>query len=235
MSTGGCASWSKWCTPTKVCLINDVTVLLINLGAGAGGLLLLAIHLQTQATTALWRCLVAAVTGVVTRICQSSEARHTHLLFLSLLLKFRMHIPRQQLIARRTVLVDYNPYLVSSSPRTHGSRATPPLAMFSTQPVGERHDLIIDKAGTLSSTPLTEVRACALSERPSLQGLGSDSDSNFISTDSFHLSAGHPLLRPTHLLVSTLLNLVNTSSGPPSSAVSVHIATTEPRAKSTSI
>lgn len=77
-------------------------------------------------------------------------------------------------------------------------------------------------------------RTCAVSERPSLQGLGSESDSNFISTDSFHLSAGHPLLRPTHLLVSTLLNLVNTSSGPPSSAVSVHIATTEPRAKSTS-
>lgn len=42
-------------------------------------------------------------------------------------------------------------------------------------------------------------RAYAVSERPSLQGLGSDSDSNFISTDSFHLSAGHPLLRPTHL------------------------------------
>lgn len=179
---------------------------------------LLAIHLQTQSTTALWCCLVAAVTGVVTRICQSLEARHTHLLFLSLLLKFRMHIPRQQLIARRTVLVDYNPYLVLLGLRVPGQRHPWPCSRHSPSEKG-----------------MIEVRACALSERPSLQGLGSDSDSNFISTDSFHLSAGHPLLRPTHLLVSTLLNLVNTSSGPPSSAVSVHIATTEPRAKSTSI
>lgn len=149
---------------------------------------LLEIHLQTQATTALWCCLVASLPFPTSQIPNA----HTP-----------STINRKKNRSRRL-------QSLSSPPRTQGSRATPPLAMF-------------------------EVRAYALSERPSLQGLGSDSDSNFISTDSFHLSAGHPLLRPTHLLVSTLLNLVNTSSGPPSSAVSVHIATTEPRAKSTSI
>lgn len=144
---------------------------------------LLEIHLQTQATTALWCCLVASLPFPTSQIPNA----HTP-----------STINRKKNRSRRL-------QSLSSPPRTQGSRATPPLAMF-------------------------EVRAYALSERPSLQGLGSDSDSNFISTDSFHLSAGHPLLRPTHLLVSTLLNLVNTSSGPPSSAVSVHIATTEPRA-----
>lgn len=105
MSTGGCASWSKWCTPTKVCLINDV----------------IEIHLQTQATTALWRCLVAAVTSLPFPTSQIPNA-HTP-----------STINRKKNRSRRL-------QSLSSPPRTQGSRATPPLAMFSTQPVGERHD-----------------------------------------------------------------------------------------------
>ncbi|KIK40627.1 hypothetical protein CY34DRAFT_258967 [Suillus luteus UH-Slu-Lm8-n1] len=91
---------------------------LINLGSRGRGILAIRLPNSSRQTTGVRRSSVPVVqvcaVRVVTRICQSSEARHAHLLFLLLLLKFRMHIPRQQLIARRTVLVHYNPYLVSS-------------------------------------------------------------------------------------------------------------------------